>query len=102
MRHDNEAKRQGVLYDESIRWLDEWRDGWRNVDLDGVRRTGGSPVGRPNYQAIQEMTADRHNIPPNNRHANQAGTAGNGIPLCTVPLHLVAVLYDHGVGKFLF
>ncbi|SJM90977.1 membrane hypothetical protein [Crenothrix polyspora] len=45
------------------------------MDLDGDRRTGG----RPDYQAVQEMTADRHNTPQHNPHTNQAGNTGDCI-----------------------
>ncbi len=31
---------------ESYGRMDEWLDGWRDVDLDGDRRTGGSTAGR--------------------------------------------------------
>ena len=43
------------IYDESYRWMDEWLDGRRDVVLDGDRRPGGGPAGRPYQQSVQEI-----------------------------------------------
>ena len=49
------AAQRKELYDESYRRMDEWRDGRRNVGLDGNRRTGGGTVGRRDYEDVQEI-----------------------------------------------
>jgi hypothetical protein len=49
------AAQRKELYDESYRRMDEWLDGRRDVGLDGDRRAGGGPAGRPDYQAVQEI-----------------------------------------------
>ena len=35
-----------------------WMDGWRNVDLDDHRRTGGRPAGRFDYEGVSEIVVD--------------------------------------------
>src|SRR6476620_827425 len=47
------AAQPEVLYDESYRRMDEWRD----VDLDGARCSGSGPPGRHDYQAVQEIVS---------------------------------------------
>lgn len=43
------------FYDDANKRMDEWRDGWRDVDLDGDRGSGSGPAGRGDYQNVQEI-----------------------------------------------
>src|ERR1039458_9970519 len=65
------AARRKEFYDESFGRLDGRMGGWRDVALDGDRRGGGGPAGRRDWQAVQEVGANREN---KNQHT-YAGTA---------------------------
>src|ERR1035437_6283805 len=65
------AAQRKEFYDESFGRLDGRMGGWRDVALDGDRRGGGGPAGRRDWQAVQEVGANREN---KNQHTH-AGTA---------------------------